>query len=197
MSTDLRNALFVFSGALAGFLSGLMMPHIFGIRGAILGGAISSGVLFLNPWRKESSGQVMSPAKTIALSALIASIAFTLIWAYHDQGPRMQGELDLDNFNPIFASLSCLIYTAGLLLSTRARLAGNRKAWIGYLVTPILASLSRALSYGEIFAMLYPLFMGALPFVLLWLLAAWITDPAWSKQRWDRITQKTFPTPFP
>ena len=43
MSVAARRALFVVAGALAGFLSGAIAPRVFGVRGLLLGMAVSAG----------------------------------------------------------------------------------------------------------------------------------------------------------
>ncbi|HPR69374.1 MAG TPA: hypothetical protein PLJ99_08805, partial [Kiritimatiellia bacterium] len=49
MSLTQRKVLFVLVAAAAGFISGLLVPLVFGVRGAILGGALAIGALFLHP----------------------------------------------------------------------------------------------------------------------------------------------------
>jgi len=190
MSIGFRYILFILSGALAGFISGLLSPLVFGLRGALLGGAISAGVALLNPWRSDPIGQILSLPKTLLLSALVGGSVFAVIWACHSMFPLPADELGLNHFMPLSSAISCLIYAVGILLTTRARLAGKRHAWTGYLLTPLCGALSRAWSFGEPAAIIYTLPAGALPFMLFWWLSALLTDPAWSTQRWAHITRK-------
>jgi hypothetical protein len=71
-----------------------------------------------------------------------------------------------------------------MLMGYRARHAGEPRAWLWFVVAPILGSTAFAASLGEPIFMPFSLILGAAPFVGLWLLAARLADPAWTEDRW-------------
>lgn len=190
MTIHFRNTLFVLAGALAGFLSGLMIPLVFGVRGAILGTALSIGVLFLNPWRKGPEPRVPGPWACAGLGIVVGLAAFAAICLWQLILPinAQNDEIGVANFYPLPALATCLIYSLGLLWVYRKRQSGRGQDWAWFVAIPILGALARSLGMFAIQAFPYNLLVGALPFVLLWLLAVLIADPALTKQRWDRAT---------
>lgn len=184
----IRQLLFVFAGSSAGFLSGLLMPLVFGVRGAILGGTIAVGFLCMNPWRRRASERIMGLGRTMALALAGAAIAFSLIMAWQRWLPQayLNAEFGETHLQTVAAFCVCLAYTTAFLLTYRARQMGHRQAWIGLFAAAFFGALTRAWAIGEIMAVPYAFLIGATPFVLLWWLAAVFTDPAWTKRRWDR-----------
>lgn len=191
MNVTSRNLLFVLAGTLAGFLSGLMVPLIYGVHGAILGAALSVGALFLNPWRKDPGGQTLGPWASVALAVAVGAAAFAAIWLWQFFLPdeRMDDEIGLLYFHPVSALVTCLIYTLGLLWFYREWQAGRRRAWAWFAAAPLLGAMARSWGKHGVEAIPYNLFVGAVPFVTLWLLAVLIADPAWTKRRWDRCSK--------
>ena len=190
MNIAVRNLLFVLAGTLAGFLSGLMVPLIYGVHGAILGAALSVGALFLNPRRKDPGGKELGPWASVTLAAAVGAAAFAAIWLWQYFLPdeRMDDEIGLLYFHPVSALVTCLIYTVGLLLFYRERQANRRWGWAWFAAAPLLGAMARSWGKHGIQAFPYNLFVGALPFALLWLLAVLIADPAWTRRRWDRCS---------
>ncbi|MCC6740993.1 MAG: hypothetical protein IT452_18280 [Planctomycetia bacterium] len=79
-------------------------------------------------------------------------------------------------------------YSVTLLAWYRARHRGGRKSWLWIAAAVLSGAILRTLSIGVPGTIPATLILGAVPFVLLWLLAARLTDPAWTKERWLRLT---------
>ena len=188
MTIPVRNALFVLAGALAGFLSGLLVPLVYGVRGAILGAALSIGAIFLNPRRKDPDGRGWGTWATAFLALAVGATAFAavLLWAIHHPYNHSNDELGLLYFLPLPALAACLIYPLALFQFYREWQAGRRRAWAWFAATPLLGAMARSLGKYGIAAFPHNLLVGALPFTLLWLLSALIADPAWTKRRRER-----------
>ena len=184
MSLVARRAWFIVAGAAAGFLSGAMVPHVFGVRGLILSMAIAVGAAALNPWRRDPAGRPPCMARTLGVAVAVALGAFALILVWHATVPPPHHDIDLNRMNAVAAGLGCVVTAAGILLGYRARRAGIRRAWAWFVLTPLATAALRAWSIGGIEALPFSLLLGSTPFVLLWLLAARLTDPAWSEERW-------------
>lgn len=198
MTLVARRGLFVFASAVAGFVSGAMVPLVFGVRGLILSMAISAGAAFLNPWRWDPEGRTPGIARTLGVAAAVAVAALALILAWHAVVPPPHHDIDLNRMNAVAAGLGCVVTAAGILMGHRARRAGIRRAWAWFVLTPLATAALRAWSVGGVEAFPFSLLLGSTPFVLLWLLAARLTDPAWSEERWFRWTQGAVPPPpFP
>lgn len=191
MTIPIRNAFFVLAGALAGFLSGLMIPLVFGVRGAILGAALSIGAIFLNPRRKDPDGRGWGPWATAGLGLVVGAAAFAAIWLWAILHPHNypNDELGILYFIPLPTLATCLIYSLGLLLFYRKWQAGRRWAWVWFVAVPILGAIARSWGKDGVEAIPFNLFAGAIPFVTLWLLAVLIADPAWTKRRWERCAK--------
>ena len=191
MTIPARNWLFVLAGTLAGFLSGLMSPLVFGVRGAILGAALSIGALFLNPRRKDPDGRGWGPWAAAGLALAVGAAAFAAIWLWQVICPinAKNDEIGLLYFLPLPALAACLIYPLALFQFYREWQAGRRRAWAWFAAAPLLGAMARSLGRYGIQAFPHNLFVGAVPFVLLWLLAVLIADPAWTKRRWDRCSK--------
>lgn len=195
MTIQFRNTLFVLAGAFAGFLSGFTLPLAYGARGAILGAAISAGALFLRPRRRPSGEEIASPRATAALSIAVAMVAVAAIYLWHLQVPIEKQNLDF-SIPPLSIQLqfaTCLSFALPLLLFYRERQANRRRAWAWILVAPLLGAGVRSWGFHHIDSIPFTLLFGALPFVLLWLLAAIIADPAWTKRRWERCVKPLRP----
>ena len=190
MTIPARNCLFVFVGTLAGFLSGLLVPMVYGVRGATLGAALSIGAIFLNPRRKDPDGRGWGPWAAAGLALAIGAAAFAAIGLWQTIHPTPENdELELLYFAPLPALAACLIYPLAFFQFYRERQAGRRRAWVWFAAAPLLGAAARSVGMYGIEAFLFNLFVGALPFALLWLLAVLIADPAWTKRRWDRCAK--------
>ena len=186
MTLQTRRALFVVAGAAAGLLSGMMGLYVFGVRGAILGMAISVGAAWLNPWREDPGGRTPSGMRTLGMAAAVGAGAFLLILAWQAAVPLSRDELGLNRMNAAASGLGCLVMAVGILSGYRARRAGIRRAWAWFVLTPLASAALRSWSLGSIEAFPFSLLLGSVPFVLFWLLAARLADPAWSRERWLR-----------
>lgn len=188
MSLTQRKVLFVFVAAAAGFVSGLLVPFVFGVRGAILGAALAIGALFLHPRPGDGIRPAKSLAATLGLSLAVAAVAFAAICLWQLFVPHIQRQDDFGVINlPLAASaLTTWSYAATLLLFYRERQAGRRRAWAWLVAAPLLGTALRAWGFHEIAAVPYIFIQGALPFTALWLLAALLADPAWTRKRRSR-----------
>jgi len=188
MNTRRSSALFLVSGALAGFLSGLMMPMIFGIRGAILGALLAAGAVDVNARRLRRGDKGISVRETCAIAVVVAVVAWGLIVAWDvvgRHGRRAQTESwELFGWTSYGAPLPiCLSYAVLILLGYRAHQSESSPSWPWFVAAPFLGAAIRMAFWEELLpAFLFSFALGALPFVLLWLTAARLTDPAWIKR---------------
>lgn len=195
MRLSRHKLLFVLTATMAGFISGLFEPLVFGVRGAILGGALAIGVLFLHP--RPADRPAMTIPSTLGLSLIVAGAAFAVIclWQLCINSFINNDEFGVTDFPPVFSALTAWAYAATLLLFYRDRQAGHRRAWAWFVAAPLIGAVLRAGRFREIASVPYTFILGALPFVLLWLLAALIADPAWTRKR--RIRYFTPPARTP
>lgn len=196
MSTSARSILFIFAGGAAGFLSGLMVPEVFGVRGAILGAAIAAGAVVLNPRRRTPAGETPGLRKTLAVAAVVAVVAWLGIVAWHGAFPMPKGDFELDRLSPLSAALGCGTHAVLMLLGCRERHA-RRRAWPWFVSVIPAGAAVRAVALGDPIVILYALPLGALPFVLFWLIAAWVFDPAWTEKRWRLAARSPEPARGP
>ena len=184
MTIQFRNTVFVLAGAVAGFLSGLTNPLVFGVRGAIVGAVLSGATILLRP-RLNAPGSASPPDWiTVGLGIAAAAVATALIAGWHlflpDEGRNMDFQMSPLSTPMRFATILC--YTVPLLMFYRERARGKARAWAWFFGGPIVAALIRAWGYHQPGTLPFNLALGALPFSLLWLLAARLTDPAWTPQ---------------
>ena len=195
MTIHFRNTLFVLAGAFAGFLSGFTLPLAYGARGAILGATISAGALFLRPRRNCSGDKIASPLATVGLSIGVTIVAVTAIHLWHLKIPVEKQNIDF-SIPPLSVQLqfaTCLSFALPLLLFYRERQANRQRAWAWFLVAPFLGAGVRSWGFHQIDYLPFTLVFGALPFVLLWSLAAIIADPAWTERRRNRCLKPPRP----
>jgi len=180
-----HSLLFILAGAAAGYTSAALQPPAQAARSAILGAAIALGAASLNPWRMSGPRNI-GRLRTLATATLVAILAAAALGH-----PLLAGETSSWN-ELISGSVERLpwcvapAYALTMLMGYRARIAGDPRARWWFVMAAILGSAAFAASLGEPIFMLFSLFFGALPFVGLWLLAAWLTDPAWTEDRWLR-----------
>lgn len=189
MSLTQRKVLFVLIATAAGFTSGLIIPLVFGVRGAILGAALAIGALFLHPRPGDGSRPVMGFRATLGLSLAVALAAYVAIELWQLLVPFLpvNDEMGVIILPRVTSAVTTWAYAATLLLFYRERQAGRRRAWAWLVAAPLLGTALRAWGFHEIAAVPYIFIQGALPFVLLWLLAALLADPAWTRKRRQRF----------
>ena len=188
MNLVLRNFLFILASALAGFLSGFTLPLAYGARGAILGATISMGTLFLQPRRNRPAAPPASPWMVVALSIAVTGAAVAAMALWHAGVPLEDQNMDL-NLHPLSTAArlaTCLSFALPLLLFYRERLAGRSRAWAWFFAAPLLGAAIRSWGFHQVEATPFTLVFGSLPFVVFWLLANYIANPAWSQNRWAR-----------
>ncbi len=175
MTTFVLYARFVLAGAVAGALSGALYSAL-AVRGAIFGAALAAGTIPLSPWgRSVSAGPV--PRRHALAAALAVSVVTAVLI------PLVAvGFYAIDRLPVLSPLLSSLTLSSLMLLGYRRRHLGESPALHWYLLAPLLSSAVRMIGFAEAFVpsefFLFPL-AGAYPFILLWLAAARLTDPAW------------------
>ena len=161
-------ALMLFAGALAGFLSGLRAPKIFGLRGALFGLCLSFTALWI---RKKGWGW----------NKLIPGIVLGLIlFVIPNLALLKNGILTLINcaiFIPVYAFcyLQSKLYRVVLLLLPAGALCTAIR------LTPLPHS-SSTMQIRNIEVYKTYFIEGTLLFLALWLIAMWLTDPRFRKQ---------------
>ena len=159
---------FVISSIAAGFLSGIFEPHVWGVRGAILGGMLAGGVLACDAYRKKKGAL---PGTVIVTCAVVISLAaFLLIdgWDTICSNPFGVPQATWHSF------LTCFFISLGVLLGCRCH------SRFAFFVIPLLSIIPRAIKFGagmELGEILSAFFffgiVGLLPFMLLWGCVAW------------------------
>ncbi len=194
MKPPFHNVPFIVSAAAAGLLSGVMVLPYCVVWGAFLGMTLAMGAVRLNPWtREEAPGRNSDLWDVLSAALPCATLAFLLMLGWEKYVGVRHDELVIFTFRPVPAALTTLSYSVTLLAWYRARHRGVRKSWILIAVALVAGAISRAVAVGAPVAFLFTLVLGAAPFVFLWLLAARLTDPAWTKERWLRVTGRKLP----
>lgn len=194
MKAPFHNVPFIVSAAVAGLLSGVMVLPYGAVRGAFLGMTLAVGAVRLNPWmRKGAPGRNSDLWDVLSTALPCAILAFLLMLGWNKYVGVLYDELGISTFRSVPAALTTLVYSVTLLAWYRARHRGIKKSWVWIAVALVIGAILRAMSVGEPVAILFSLALGAVPFVILWLLAARWTDPAWTKERWLRVTGQTPP----
>lgn len=193
MKVPFHNVPFLVSAAVAGLLSGVLVP-MSGVRGAILGMTLAMGAARLNLWtRKEAPGRNSDLWDVLSAALPGAILAFLLMLGWEKYVGDLHDDLGISTFRPVSAALTTLSYSVMLLAWYRARHRGVKKSWIWIAVALVAGAISRAIAVGAPIVFLFTLVFGGAPFVLLWLLAARLMDPAWTKERWLRVTGQKSP----
>lgn len=157
--------LMLLAGALAGFLSGLQQPEVFGIRGALFGFCLS-----LTAWIVQRRGW-----KPYAFTpSLLLGITLGFFPIQYMEGPV--GEVFHYDYRTLvyailFIPLYCSAYVPEKLRTRLWRL----------LIVALIASVARSQIVGWSWGMLIHTFaifvQGMLPFTLLWIISMQFTDP--------------------
>ena len=170
-----RSIWFVIAGMVAGFLSGLIAPHVYGIRGAILGGALAGGLLACDACRKKKGE--LPVAIALAVAAAVSLVTFLLLCGWDAALPCLPDKLiaDTSGMPPTtwHNALTCFLISSGVLLYCK-----NHSAACFFLI-PLLSVVPRAvaleqqmrsgeLPMGFLAISLFCAVVGLLPFLLLW-----------------------------
>ena len=162
------------AGALAGFLSGLMLPLVFGLRGALFGVCLS-----LTAWliqQDEWKQYTFIPGLLLGIG--LGFFPVKILEELGSEAPPYD----------FFALVNCTIFIpvyclANLYPKFRSRLW--RMAIAG-LISSVLRMLSIELHWSAFPFSLYVFLIGTLPFILLWLGAMQLTDRRFGQVKNDR-----------
>jgi hypothetical protein len=158
------------TGTFAGFLSGLIVPAILGLRGAGFGFCLTLTVVLI---QRSGWKQIVAYLPAIILGILLAVSPF---------------ELDLGGKPPKTYDYITLFNTGLFIpLLTFAYLKESKKKRIGLLLLfGLLSSLLRSWSFDSGWRaaalVLYNFPFGMLPFLFLWLAAMRLTDPRFIRE---------------
>ena len=170
---------FILAAMAAGFLSGIIMPLAFGVRGAIFGGALAIGMLACKA-RRETKGH-LSVGITVIITMAVTLVASLLIEGWLIVMERL---LVFDEFpndgTPVHTFLTGLLVALGMFLCYRSYLLNQRRSLkaLFFLGLPSLSVLPRAASIVGleasyfVMSVAYCFVAGLLPFLLLWGLVA-------------------------
>lgn len=181
MTNAANRAKFLLAGSLAGLASGAMMLPVFGVRGAMLGLALSAGAVVLQArQQRDSAGPGAIFTLLVSLGMATAAWAAILLWDVAMPPPDAQ-DFDIDRLMPGAAAAGCFLQVAMILLGYRVRLIHARGGWGWFALAPAAGAGVRALTLGGLDAFPFTFFLGSLPFVALWLIAARLCDAAWPR----------------
>ncbi len=160
------------AGTIAGFLSGLMAPVVFGIRSAAFGFCLSLTVILV---RKFGWKQVLTYLPGIILGIVLGFFPFELDLGGTPE-PKTYDYLTL---------LNCVLF---IPLLAFAYLKEPMKKRIGFLLLfGLLSCLLRSWAFDPDWIstalVIYNFPIGMLPFLLLWLLAMRIADPRFRQEK--------------
>ena len=172
MTNAASRAKFLLAGSLAGLVSGAMMLPVFGVRGAILGLALSAGVVVLRARHQRDVAGPSAPF-TLLVSLGMATVAWAAILFWDVVLPPPDAhDFEIDRLMPGAAAAGCFLQVALVLLGYRVRLIHARGGWGWFALAPAAGALVRALTLGGLEVFPFTFFIGSLPFVALWLIAA-------------------------
>lgn len=134
-------------------------------------------------------------------TVLVALVKATLAWVAIMQWdairpPPPAHDFDIDRLMPGAAAAGCFLQVALVLLGYRVRLIHARGGWGWFALAPAAGALVRALTLGGLEVFPFTYFMGSLPFVVLWLIAARLCGSAWPRSPATEAPRRTF-TPGP
>ena len=177
---------FVLASMVAGFLSGVLNPVLFGVRGAILGGMLALGILACEVYRNAqkrdlSVGDILIAASVASLGAALLMKGWAVVIERFDLVSRNNDEFggnDISEGLFGYTFLSCFLITVGIFLRYRNFTLKQR----GYLNAlcfwglPFLSIFPRVAPSGDLNVITGFLFcwFGLLPFLLLWSRVAWL-----------------------
>ena len=172
---------FVLASMTAGFLSGILHPVLFGVRGAILGGMLALGILACEVYRKNQKRE-LSVEDILVTASIAALIAASLMegWAVvierFDLVTPGNEDFGMSRFSegPFgYTFLSCFLITFGIFLCYRNYTLRQRGCFnaLCFWVFPFLSIFSRVVPNGapdDITGFVFCFGLGLLPFLLLW-----------------------------
>ena len=168
----IRSIGFVVTSMVVGFLSGIFAPHLFGVRGAIFGGALAGGVLACDAYRKKKGAL---PDKVVLAVAVAVSLGASLLMCGWGKVARLCFP-DIITYNlsqtTWLSALTCFLISFGVLLYFQTPLP--RYFW----GMPLLSVFPRAIAIGAgmlegelailFLAIALSGVIGLLSFLLLW-----------------------------
>jgi len=198
------------AGAASGSLSLLTADVIPAIKGAVLALILSVGVMFLNrATRAQWAGGNPAPIGTVAWTALgsglAAGLALMLINAVASALHTRPPELALPPLSSAWGALAmgcCYGLAFHLTYALRSRLKSGKAlktlfllALAGWCCGIVRAWLAVDVWKGDrVFELAWGLALfSGLPFAACWAVAVMSCDPAWTFERWRRVTQPASP----
>lgn len=159
------------AGTLAGFLSGLMAPTVLGLRSAGFGFCLSLTVVLIlrSGWKRIST---YLPA--IILGILLGFFPIELGLGGNPE-PKTYDYLTLVN-TTLFIPLLAFAYLTDPLKKRMGLLL------LFGLLSSVLRSWSFEADWRAATFVIYNFPIGMLPFLLLWMLAMWFTDPRFIRE---------------
>jgi hypothetical protein len=112
MTNAASRAKFLLAGSLAGLVSGAMMLPVFGVRGAILGLALSAGVVVLQARHQRDVAGPSAPF-TLLVSLGMATVAWAAILFWDVVLPPPDAhDFEIDRLMPGAAAAGCFLQVA-------------------------------------------------------------------------------------
>jgi hypothetical protein len=180
-----RSIWFIVAGMVAGFLSGILLPHIYGVHGAILGGTLAGGVLACNSYRKKKGELpltvLLGIVVVVSLTTFLLMFAWDALLLYLSAHAVIANTSDISDIPRVawHSALTCFLISLGVLLYCRTH------SFACFLLIPLLSVLPRAivleqhmrsgeLPVGFLTVSLFCAVVGLFPFLLLWGGVAWL-----------------------
>ena len=164
---------FVAVGMAAGFLSGIVFPHVLGIRGAILGGTLAGGVLACDACRKKKEELpfiiVFGIAVVVSLTSFLLMCGWGEVVRFCVPDP-ITAQLSQTTWH---SALTSFLISLGVLLYCKTHLLRY------FLGMPLLSAFPRAMTFNREMNLddlpnaLFFCLVGLFPFLLLWGCVAW------------------------
>lgn len=197
------HALLVLAGAVIGLLSGIIIPHPLGTRGAILGAAMAGAVAVMNGLNQARLGAGQRPSSWPAFPVAVLGSLMCLLFF---ELPGLKS-LDLGEFGKTemflpreltFLLLLFYFLTKTLVYPLRFRPETWSKV-LPVLILPIFYAIN-VLRFGfmpeyDLREVLFYAAVNAIPFGVLCLASLALFDPAWSLGRWARRGMATSAPP--
>ncbi|MGE4488464.1 MAG: hypothetical protein AB7E95_02845 [Kiritimatiellales bacterium] len=163
MKIPKSNKALIIASAIAGFLSGLIHPLYFGIRGALFGIGLAATIILV----RKHGWRILSFSAALIIAILLAVMPY----------PTVDDLLITDR--SITTALNCIF---SILAMAYAYLRPRwRRQILLLLLSGLLSSVWRALSmeatWSALMLSMFPFLMGSLPFLILWFTAVLHTDP--------------------
>ena len=175
---------FVVASMVAGFLSGIMVPYVYGARGAILGGLLASGVLACVSYRKKKEvlpfTVVLGITVAVSLTAFLLMFGWDALLLYLADNAIIITTSDMLDMPLVrwHSALTCFLISLGVLLYCKTHWRACF-FWLPLLsVLPRAIALEQQMRSGEfpisvLDGSFFCAMVGLLPFMLLWGFVAW------------------------